>query len=99
MGRIRRFPKTARERIIRILLGNDYETLKIGRFRLSGEVHQWMYDRYSLHELLSSIGFTGIVQRSASESYIPRWSKYNLDTEADGTVYKPDSIYMEAIKP
>ena len=39
------------------------------------------------------------VRREASESLIPGWTKFNLDTEADGTVYKPDSMYMEAVKP
>lgn len=33
------------------------------------------------------------------KSYILDWASFNLDTEPDGTVYKPDSLYMEAIKP
>lgn len=77
----------------------DLEALRIGRFRMSGEVHQWMYDRYSLRKLLSECGFVDIVQRTAYDSYIPNWTQFNLDTEPDGTVYKPDSLYMEAIKP
>ena len=32
-------------------------TEQIGKFRLSGEIHQWMYDRYSLHKILSDCGF------------------------------------------
>lgn len=98
LASVKRLPMTVRERIVQHLLGDEYEALKIGRFRLSGEVHQWMYDRYSLRSLLTSCGFVEIVQRSASESYIPNWSDYNLDTEPDGSIYKPDSIYMEAIK-
>ena len=35
----------------------------------------------------------------ASESRIPGWSEFHLDTEPDGTVYKPDSLNMEAVKP
>ncbi|QUY40607.1 hypothetical protein [Acaryochloris marina] len=58
-----------------------------------------MYDRYSLARLLKECGFEQITQRSATESYIPGWSSFNLDTEADGNIYKPDSLYMEAIKP
>jgi SAM-dependent methyltransferase len=88
-----------RERFLKKILGAEYAALSIGRFRVSGEVHQWMYDRYSLRCMLELYGFEGIVQRSAVESYIPNWTSYNLDTEPDGSVYKPDSLYMEAIKP
>jgi hypothetical protein len=28
-----------------------------------------------------------------------KWSQFNLDTEPDGIVYKPDSLYLEVIKP
>lgn len=77
----------------------DYQALQIGRFRQSGEVHQWMYDRYSLTCLLQDCGFEQIQQRTAYDSAIPNWTCFNLDTEPDGSVYKPDSLYMEAIKP
>jgi predicted SAM-dependent methyltransferase len=85
--------------ILNLLLNSaDLEALKIGQFRQSGEVHQWMYDRYSLGKILKQMGFTEIMQRQADVSYISNWSDFNLDTEPDGTVYKPDSLYMEAIK-
>jgi hypothetical protein len=58
-----------------------------------------MYDRYSLASLLQKCGLGKIVQRTASESYISNWTNFNLDTELDGTVYKPDSLFMEAVKP
>jgi hypothetical protein len=35
----------------------------------------------------------------ADESYITNWTSFNLDTEPDGSIYKPDSLYMEAVKP
>lgn len=95
-----RNPNLLRNSILEKFLGQkDYRALQIGRFRQSGEVHQWMYDRYSLALLLKECGFEQIVQRSATESYIPNWSSFNLDTEPDGSIYKPDSLYMEAIKP
>ncbi len=75
------------------------KALKIGRFRLGGEVHQWMYDQYSLSDLMGKAGFEGMMVQSASSSLIPQWTVYHLDTLPDGTVYKPDSMYMEAIKP
>lgn len=94
-----RYPTYRRNSILSLLLGNEYKALEIGRFRQSGEVHQWMYDRYSLGSLLEKFGLTSIVQRSATESYIPNWNNWNLDTEPDGSIYKPDSIYMEGVKP
>jgi SAM-dependent methyltransferase len=95
-----RDPNYRREAFLkRFLRSTDYQALQIGRFRQGGEVHQWMYDRYSLAKLLEDYGFQQIVQRTATESYIPNWVDFNLDTELDGSVYKPDSLFMEAIKP
>ncbi len=79
-------------------LSKLYNALRIGYFRQSGEVHQWMYDRYSLSVLLEKCGFKDIVQCQATESYVPDWASFNLDTEPNGIVYKPDSLFMEGIK-
>jgi predicted SAM-dependent methyltransferase len=76
-----------------------FRAYMIGRFRLSGVIHQWMYDRFSLAQVLRVAGFEDPVQQSALTSRVPNWTKYNLDTEPDGTVYKPDSLFMEAFKP
>ena len=73
--------------------------LKIGYYRQSGEVHQWMYDRYSLSTLLTNCGLEKVVLRTATDSYLNNWASFNLDTEVDGEIYKPDSLFMEAIKP
>jgi predicted SAM-dependent methyltransferase len=92
-------PSYRRELLLKLVLGQEYYTLQIGRFRQSGEVHQWMYDRYSLTRLLEKCGFEKIVIQGATTSYIPDWVNFRLDTEVDGTIYKPDSIFVEAIKP
>lgn len=73
------------------------EVLSIGSFRLSGEIHQWMYDRYSLAELLKKVGFTDIKICNAFESRITDWKKYNLDV-INEEVRKPDSLFIEAKK-
>ena len=73
------------------------EALKIGKFRSSGEIHQWMYDRYSLSSILNKAGFKQIKVCSAYESRIIDWEKYELDV-IDGVIRKPDSLYIEAIK-
>jgi len=88
-----------REVLIRILLGKEYDLLQLGRFRRSGEIHLWMYDKYSLAKALKGAGFQDPVQMKASESRIPDWHSFNLEVGTDGSVYKPDSLFMEAIKP
>lgn len=68
-----------------------------GLFRNSGEIHQWMYDRYSLGRALASAGFSAAQVASATESRIPRFASFELDVVA-GQVRKPDSLFMEAVK-
>jgi hypothetical protein len=70
----------------------------VGIFRQSGEVHRAMYDRYSLGKLLESAGFPHPRNVGPMESAIPGWVAFNLDTEPDGSVYKPDSLFMEATR-
>ena len=99
LKRLLRIPVSAKEILCRTLLGpQDYHALEVGRFRQSGEVHKWMYDRFSLKELLQEVGFSHPHECLASESGIPGWKDFHLDTEPDGTSYKPDSLYMEAVK-
>ena len=76
---------------------NELEALKIGKFRLSGEVHQWMYDRFSLGKLLKDCGFRNIMVVSAFESLIQNWNDYQLDS-VNGKIRKPDSLFIEAVK-
>jgi len=87
-----------REFIIKKMLGKEYKSLQVGRFRMGGEIHQWMYDSYSMKELLNYAGFRNIVIRDAFHSYIQDWQQYLLDTEPDGSIYKPDSGYIEGKK-
>ncbi|MBW4483584.1 MAG: glycosyltransferase [Tildeniella torsiva UHER 1998/13D] len=77
----------------------DEIALAIGRFRLSGEVHLWMYDHYSLRRLLKTSGFKDIRVCGAAESQILNFSDYHLDILENGQVRKPDSLFMEATKP
>lgn len=89
-----------REVLLQSLLGDtDYQAIQIGRFRQSGEVHQWMYDRYSLSVLLENSGFEQIAICQADESRISNFITYGLDVEWDGQIRKPDSLFVEAIKP
>jgi len=81
-----------------LLTRKSIKALDVGRFRLSGEVHRWMYDRYSLGRLLLAAGFYNIKVQTATQSYIPEWTGFCLDTTPDGEVNKPDSLFMEGIK-
>lgn len=100
VSRMSRLPDSLRHAIVKTLLTREEQrALKIGRFRLAGEVHQWMYDRYSLARILIKAGFDNPMQRTAVESAIPNWKDFHLDTESDGTICKPDSLYMEARRP
>jgi predicted SAM-dependent methyltransferase len=98
LNRLRRAPAFLRESLLKLLLGDEYKALELGRFRRSGDPHLWMYDRYSLAQALESAGFQDPQVMGPTESQIPGWTNYHLDTEPDGTVYKPDSFYVEARK-
>jgi predicted SAM-dependent methyltransferase len=76
----------------------ERDPTRLGEFRLSGEPHQWMYDRYSLRLLLQEAGFHDMRVCRAGESSIPGFNSYLFDIEADGSVRKPDSLFMEGQK-
>lgn len=73
------------------------EATKIGEFRQGGEIHMWMYDRYSLSQLLKNAGFEEVSTKSPFKSDIPKWEEYELDIK-DGFVYDPTSLFVEARK-
>jgi len=68
-------------------------------FRASGEIHKWMYDRHSLSVLVNQAGFQQFKVCAPDESRIPGFNSYLLDINADGTTRKPDSLFVEAVKP
>lgn len=91
--------KKIKRKITKIISNDKYsENYFIGKFRMGGEIHQCMYDSFSLSRLLEQTGFKNIIVRDAHTSYVDGWQKYNLDTESDGSVYKPDSGYVEALR-
>ncbi|MBC7870304.1 MAG: methyltransferase domain-containing protein [Chitinophagaceae bacterium] len=83
------------QRLMTTLLGQTYQEVA---FRRLGEVHKWMYDQYSLTRLMQDIGLRDIEFMTAETSKIPNWATYYLDTETDGTIRKPNSLFGEAIK-
>jgi predicted SAM-dependent methyltransferase len=68
--------------------------LREGLFRRSGEVHQQMYDSYSLKRAMELAGFVEMQACSAGSSGIPDFARYELEVR-DGQPRKPDSLYLE----
>jgi hypothetical protein len=89
-----------KEKLLKFLLSNsDYETLQCGRFNQSGELHKQMFDRISLQTLLQQAGFSQCILQSHLSSLIPQWKEFYLDNNSAGEARKPDSLFLEAIKP
>ena len=87
------------ESFVRVIAGKEAKVaFQKGIFRQSGEVHRWMYDCFSLQRLLTEIGFIDIRCCRADESKIPNFNDYQLDS-INGVVRKPDSLFMEGLKP
>jgi len=61
-------------RAVRWLLGRQAEVAwEESLFRQQGEIHRWMYDRFSLRELFEASGFEGFQVQGAEESLIDRF--------------------------
>lgn len=75
------------------------ENLILGSARRRGESHLWMWDRRNLQEALEEAGFVDVKRVGPGESDIPGWETIGLDLNPDGTLYKPQSLFMEARKP
>jgi SAM-dependent methyltransferase len=75
------------------------ESALIGNTARAGVIHRWMYDRFTLEEVLRRAGFIDMTVCSAHTSRIEGWNTFGLDTEPDGSVYKAHSLYMEAVRP
>jgi hypothetical protein len=83
----------------RKLLGGDHVLLQQARFRARGEIHLRMYDRLSLAAAMEQAGFVRVCRCDAWTSRVNGWAAHHLDANPDGSVYKPDSLYMEATRP
>jgi SAM-dependent methyltransferase len=75
------------------------ETVFVGDMARSGTMHRWMYDRFSLGRLLGDAGFVNAKTFDAGTSQIEGWVAFCLDTQEDGSPYKPSSAYVEALRP
>lgn len=97
---VARLVRYAREECAVMLCGtllgrHGSEVVRETLFRTSGECHRWMYDRFSLRQLLQQSGFEDVHVCTAFESEIEEFSSFGLDV-VNGKVRKPDSLFMEA---
>ena len=68
--------------------------------RKMGEVHTWMYDRFSLKILLEYNGFADFSVKQFDDPEIPYWKNYNPDRSLVGHCErKPESLHVECQKP
>jgi SAM-dependent methyltransferase len=74
------------------------ERFFLGDARMRGETHQWMYDRVNLPYLLRDVGYRKVTVERFDTSVIPEWNRYGLDRNEEGREYKPESLYVEAVK-
>jgi predicted SAM-dependent methyltransferase len=96
---LRRARAAAARACVHLFLGESgVRAFREGLFRNSGEVHRVMYDRFRLARLLASQGFTEVAACAADQSRIPDFASFELDV-VGGRIRKPDSLFMEAIKP
>lgn len=83
-------------RLIRLMIPKSLRDLVFTNTPI-GEKHQWMYDKFSLSNKLSDVGFKEIKTFSYKTSDIDRFNDYLLDIKKDGTPYKGvSSLYVEA---
>jgi predicted SAM-dependent methyltransferase len=71
------------------------DSVRVGRFRRSGEVHRYLHDFFTLRELLLRSGFHDVVRVDVHKSSIPNWIEYDLDV-IDGVADAPHSMFVEA---
>jgi predicted SAM-dependent methyltransferase len=69
------------------------------RYAGRGERHRWMYDRVSLGDLLAEAGFVEVGRTDAVGSRITGFAAACLDADQAGRPRKPDSLYLEGVRP
>ncbi len=85
---------TSKQRALRRRLENRL----LGDARKRGETHMWMWDRVNLPEALERAGFRDDQVVDWRSSRILDWNEIGLDRGADGAEYKPESLYVEALR-
>jgi predicted SAM-dependent methyltransferase len=91
--------RTPRHRALQHPVVQLAERLLVGRTDHAGILHRWMYDRFSAGQALREAGFEDVQVKDPLASGVPGWRDFNLDTEPNGKVYAPFSLYIEGRRP
>lgn len=91
-------PRRPRDRSSRPRVVQLFEDLVVGDTQKNGALHRWMYDGRTLAGLLKETGFSRTEVLEYNRSHVGGWEQFGLDSLPDGTPYKKDSLYIEAIK-
>lgn len=90
--------KKMTRKIVRWLMGAEAQrAFDEGLFRRQGEVHRWMYDRFSLKQVCEAVGFRDFQVCDAMTSRIDDFGRFELDA-IEGKIRKPDSLFSECVK-
>ena len=96
--KILRIPKKVFNKIKNLFQTKKNEN-NISDPRKTGEIHKWMYDRFSLKKILEDNNFKNVSTKKYNQSQILYWDKYNLDKSLKfDKPRKPDSLYCECVK-
>jgi len=74
------------------------ENLVLGDARRRGETHRWMWDRVNLPQALQDAGFREAQIVDWRTSRFAGWNEMALDRDEAGGQYKPESLYVEAVR-
>lgn len=97
--RIRRMLEKIYIQLIVMLLPRAFRQANVSHATV-GERHAWMYDFFTVEQLLGKAGFIDIRRESAKSSDIEDFPLAPLDLYEDGSPRKgADSMYIEARKP
>ena len=90
---------TNEQKTAQIIPNQTLKNVVLGDARRRGETHQWVYDRINLKSILiDELGFKEVHTQDYNTSLIPNWNEYGLDVDEIGMQYKPESLYIEAVK-
>lgn len=93
--RINRLYQLKQKMVVR--MGKLVKYFDAGKYAYSGELHKWMYDSYTLTNLLENNGFDAIEIMKCNESRIDSWTDFGIEINNDGTEYKPSCLYVEGV--
>lgn len=93
-------PDSKMIQILKKIKRRIYSIVKSNDPRKTGEVHRWMYDRFSFGRLLESHSFGNISIVDFNSSMIENWNIYNFDASKFDSkkAKKPESLYIEGRK-